>query len=88
MKQVLIVTRTPTAYRWQRVDRDAGEQLLEESGDYPTWQEARSAATLAYPGITEIQVNAVRDTGIEYEDSLPSRYLQGNSRQWWEVLKP
>ncbi len=88
MKQVLIVTKIPAAWRWQRVDRDAGELLLEQSGDFPTWQGARSAATLAHPEISEIQVNAVRDTGIEYEDSLPSKYLQGNSRQWWEVLKP
>ncbi len=87
MGQVLIVTKTPTAYRWQMVDRDAGELLLQESGDYLTWQEAKTAATLAYPGITDIQVNAVRDTGIEYEDSLPSRYLQGG-RSWWETLKP
>ena len=84
VRLALVIVKTPTAWRWHRIDKDlAGIQILTESGDFATRQPAEAAARAAYPAITDVEIHAVRDTGTAYEDSLPSWHLQGGKAPWW-----
>lgn len=68
----LRISKTPTAWRWYREDMDQlGVPVLEESTDYTTWPAAEASARAAHPTIERVWVHAVRDTGVEFEDSLP-----------------